>query len=86
MHNYVMAAKADRNEGALLDICDNVPDYGGDLHEYAGFYTEQALAIERALYGSLPGGTYDRLLGLMLQRKSTHFRVAHDAPEEPEDE
>jgi hypothetical protein len=33
--------------------------------------------IEELLYEVLPGGTYDRLLGEMLSRKSTHYIVSH---------
>lgn len=40
-------------------------------------FSKEAEALESALYGALPGGTYDRLLGKMLERKATHFVVAH---------
>lgn len=40
---------------------------------------KNAQAIESALYGALPGGVYDRLLGWMLQRKASHFRVTYEA-------
>ena len=38
-------------------------------------FQDQAAALEVALHNALPGGTYDKLLGLMLQRKATHFLV-----------
>ena len=37
--------------------------------------------LHQALYYTLPGGTYDRLLCLMLKKKSSHFIVPH--AEEP---
>ena len=40
-------------------------------------YEYQAKEIEDALHFTLPGATYDQLLGLMLARKASHFRVAH---------
>lgn len=48
-----------------------------DLDQQDDFFTFEARAIERTLWQALPGGTYDRLLGLMLARKSTHFVVPH---------
>jgi hypothetical protein len=41
------------------------------------FCGEEAMKLERALYSTLPGGTYDRLLGVMLLRKAGHLRIAH---------
>jgi len=38
-------------------------------------FQDQAAALETALHNALPGGTYDRLLGLMLQRRASHFLV-----------
>lgn len=40
---------------------------------------KEASSLENALYKSLPGATYDRLLGVMLERKASHFRVSHEA-------
>jgi hypothetical protein len=57
-------------------INEKVPDFAS-LSEAADYYEEQAQMIERVLYGTLPGGTYDRLLGALLRRKASHFRVAH---------
>lgn len=41
------------------------------------WFSAQAALLEDALHKILPGGTYDRLLGLMLARKSSHFIIAH---------
>lgn len=38
-------------------------------------YNQQADLIEKALYRSLPGGTYDALLRNMLERRASMFRV-----------
>lgn len=72
-----------------IHVVSEVPEFPIDCHEPMAvqgmmgrahaFYEEQARQIEEALHGSLPGGTYDRLLGLMLARKASHFRVAFGA-------
>lgn len=53
-----------------------IPDY--DFDNYPKAFQAQAEQLEKALHDSLPGGTYDRLCGLMLKRKSTHFIVSHE--------
>lgn len=55
------------------------PDFkGDDLIEQSEFqHNKDAELLEETLIQNLPGGTYDRLLGLMLKRKSTHFIVSH---------
>jgi hypothetical protein len=47
------------------------------LEEQDAIFDGEATAVEAALFRSLPGGLYDRLLGAMLARKSTHFIVRH---------
>jgi hypothetical protein len=47
-------------------------------------FLEDARVIEKGLIESLPGGTYDRLLGLMLQRKASHFIVPWAEPTKEE--
>jgi hypothetical protein len=49
------------------------------IPQYDMVFEADAQEIEAALYNSLPGGTYDRLLGLMLRRVSCHFIVSHRA-------
>ena len=49
------------------------------LAEAARVYNCDAEMLETAVHESLPGGTYDRLLGMMLERKASHFAVAHFA-------
>jgi hypothetical protein len=63
-------------EGMMIDINAEIPNIKG-LHEWEMVMGKEAAALENALYFSLPGGIYDRLLGVMLERKSSHFRVAH---------
>ena len=47
-----------------------------------GFYTEEAERIERALWGGLPAGTYDRLLAAMLKRAASLYHLSHGDIEE----
>lgn len=47
------------------------------LAKLDGTFQTQAQNLEIALYNSLPGGTYDRLLGEILKRKASHFIVSH---------
>lgn len=65
---------------AHIHITGEQPEFGfrGGLAVWGIYFDEQAEAIELALHGSLPGGTYDRLLGRMLLRKASHFRVASE--------
>ena len=54
---------------------------GGEGVEALGArFLADARAIEKGLIESLPGGTYDRLLMLMLQRKASHFIVPWATP------
>ena len=83
----VLANKAwSDTEGAAIPDAQIL--FTDDLHELDDVgsiesmdltYKADAQAIEDLLYNTLPGGTYDRLCGAMLARKSTHFRVSHGA-------
>lgn len=46
------------------------------LARAALLYAMDAAIVEEALHQSLPGGTYDRVLIEMLQRKASHLRVS----------
>ncbi len=46
------------------------------------FFDTQAGCLERTLSIALPGGTYDRLLARMLDRKASHLRVPYAASSE----
>lgn len=63
-------------EGVRINIKEQVPDFDS-IEEQDKAFSAQAKVLEDFMYQSLPGGLYDRLLGLMLSRKSTHFRVSH---------
>jgi len=53
-----------------------MPDLGRmSLADFDAIFQSDAEAIENGLHMALPGGTYDRLLALMLQHKASHFRV-----------
>ena len=74
----------DDGEGPLdthIHIADRIPaaHHGEsfDLAQWESFLESQAGAIERVLHASLPGGVYDRLLGRMLARKASSYRVAY---------
>lgn len=62
--------------GASIRITFSLP-HAETIAEADALYANDAELLERVLHDNLPGGTYDRLLGLMLARKATHFRVAH---------
>ena len=67
-------------KSTTIEIWTPVPDYDS-LRDQDTAFVCVAAELEDALHKSLPGGVYDRLLGLMLQRKSSHFIIAHgDAP------
>lgn len=60
----------------IIAITETQPQHK-DLNAAGVFFDDQARQIEEALHRSLPGGTYDRLTGRLLERKATHFRVRH---------
>jgi len=47
-------------------------------------YYNEAWELGRALERSLPGGTFDRLLIYLLERKASHFIVPHIKPQAEE--
>ncbi|MCE5209003.1 MAG: hypothetical protein LLG42_11925 [Chloroflexi bacterium] len=68
--------KGKETESVTITIESTFPerDVLSDVNEIAN---RDAVYLEKVLIDSLPGATYDRLLGHMLARKSTHFRVSH---------
>ncbi len=38
-------------------------------------FNDEAVSLETTLHNTLPGGTYDRLLQKMLERRASHFVV-----------
>lgn len=69
----------DTVRGAIIEITreQDAYNYRDDLAVIDAQFAADAEAIEDGLHNSLPGGTYDRLCGLLLARKATHFRVPH---------
>ncbi len=73
-----------------IHVSAELPEFPFDTHDphalsahlrvANAYFEEQAQQIEESLWASLPGGTYDRLLGRMLARKASHYRVAHGEP------
>lgn len=63
---------------ATINITEPIPTPINTLAEADRIFTADAQTLEQALHNALPGGTYDRLLGLMLERKATHFIIAHE--------
>lgn len=61
----------------LVDRYDNLGRDNAPYTEHDAAFMAEAETIEKALHDALPGGTYDRLAGLMLKRKSSHFIVSH---------
>ena len=47
-----------------------------DMKQSAERFDTEAAILEKALHDTLPSGTYDRLLGEMLERRASHFVVA----------
>ena len=83
----IIVSKAAHTPGArpVRDICIQITGGTGavwsNLADWDDRCAEQAMEIEITLHMSLPGGVYDRLTGLMLARKASHFAVAHGAGE-----
>lgn len=76
VHKAQRHFKGASTEDLSIQATEEIPELGS-LDGIAGFAGAEAAEIERALYDTLPGATYDRLLGFMLARKSTHFVVSH---------
>ena len=60
-------------------VMSGEPPNLGTLQEMAEFYDKQAKELANALEGTLPGGTFNRLLAEMLIRKAGHFAVSYGA-------
>jgi len=59
----------------VIEVGRELP-YSMNFLESGRLMMADAVKLEQALYGVLPGGTYDRLLGKLLERKSSHFIVS----------
>ena len=84
---YKAQGRATRREidGQTIFITEPIPSpYEMDtpIEDADRIFERDAQKLEEALYGSLPGGTYSRLLGLMLKRRACHFVVSFASLEE----
>jgi hypothetical protein len=52
-------------ESIIIDVSASVPD-GMHRPEYEAYYDAQAEAIANALYDTLPGGTFERVIAKLL--------------------
>jgi len=57
---------------------------GLSLGETAQVFEQEAQKLVDALFGTLPGGVFDRVAGLMLSKVASRFIVAHDSPKPAE--
>lgn len=67
--------KSNSDESVEISFACEIPSLTEDALE--ALFLEEAQTLENALYEVLPSGVYDRLIGLMLIRKSSHFIVSH---------
>ena len=76
--NFMKAVQIGDKEihDTTIILKETFPD-NANLKESDKLFELEATALENILINTLPGGTYDRLLGKMLQRKSSHFIVSH---------
>jgi hypothetical protein len=58
-------------------LADEILPQFKTLEEQDSFCSKEAQALENALWRSLPGATYDRLLVAILQRTASHLRVPY---------
>ncbi len=61
-------------EQTNIIIKNKLPKFN-DIETSRSFFTDEAQKIEETLFNTIPGGTYDRLLGEMLKRKASSFVV-----------
>lgn len=63
-----------------LRIEQSLPEQSS-LAKADAVFRSQAITIADALMDSLPGGTLDRLIAILLERKASHFVVPYFAKE-----
>lgn len=63
-------------EPVVIEVSNKLPQFARS-EDVAAWFLGDAQLIENALHQSLPGGTYDRLLGLFVQRKASQLVVAY---------
>jgi len=68
-------ANDDHATPAHIEIADPI-QIGDTVGETDRIMTTDARWLADALYNSLPGGTFDRLLAELFRRKTSHFVVS----------
>ena len=67
--------KKDEVQDTTINICGQFPQFD-NLKEAAEFHDKNAEKLVETLYRVLPGGTFDRVVVRMLQKKLGHFVVS----------
>lgn len=67
---------SEKVESVTLNFETELPDK--PYSEQASFLDLEATQLEKALVNILPGGTYDRLLTKMLERKHSQLIIKHE--------
>ena len=62
-------------DSVMIDIVDEIPHDLGTLERHRALYEHDARELFDALKGSLPGGTMDALLRLLLEHRASLLRV-----------
>jgi hypothetical protein len=79
VHTFYKAQPiSDESTAASVEIVAALPE-SLTYPQSDAFFQDEAARLESILHSSLPGGTYDRLAGLMLDRKASHLKVAHSS-------
>ncbi|HOR01544.1 MAG TPA: hypothetical protein PLJ35_22245 [Anaerolineae bacterium] len=76
MAKCIVICKADKSiygpeiSDVTIEISAKVPSfsYQTNASAYEAFYLSEARKVEEALHDTVPGGIYERIAGLMLQR------------------
>lgn len=62
---------------SIIEIRPTLPESPIGGYGLGDTMAQDAKQIADALHASLPGGTFDRLIVLLLERKISHFVVRH---------
>lgn len=72
-------------KSAGIEISITVPELSTPK-EQARLYRTEAFMLEKMLFDTLPGGTYDQLLVRMMEHKASLFRISHNQESEREND
>lgn len=81
IHVYKASPVGDNQviENLLINIEVPIPD--STIEKGDGLMENDATELTEALYNSLPGGTFDRILIKMLQHRTSHLHVPFGGPQ-----